>query len=61
MQVFYSFFRKKGQIKHGNNVFITQSNTPAKAAFMEPKTAMAHAPRTPISAIGTFGVIVTNK
>ena len=58
---FCYFFRKKGQIRHGNNVLITHSSTPAKAAFIVPNTTIAQAPLTPTSAIGTFGVIVTNR
>ena len=61
MQTFCHFLRKKGQIKHGKSVFIAQSSTPANAAFIVPKTTIAHAPRAPASTIGTFGVIVTNR
>jgi len=58
---FFYFFLKNGQIRHGNSVFIAHKSTPASAALTEPKRTTAHAPRTPTSAIGTFGVIVTNR
>ncbi len=38
-----------------------QRSTPASAAFIDPNTQIAHAPRTPTSAIGTFGVMVTKR
>ncbi len=36
-------------------------STPAKAAFIDPKSAIAHMPRTPTSTMGAFGVMVINK
>ena len=48
-------------MQHGNNVFITQSSTPANAAFIDPKSVIAHTPRTPASAIGTLGVMVIKR
>ena len=46
---------------HGSKVFIPHNSTPANAAFIDPKTRIAQAPRTPTSAIGTFGVTVTSR
>ena len=58
---FIVFFLKNSHPTQGNNVFIIHNTTAAIAACGEPNTAIAHAPRTPISAIGTLGVIVTSR
>ena len=61
MFLFLYFFLIKNHEIHGSKVLITHRSTPAKAAFIDPQTAIAHVPRTPTSAIGTFGVTATTK
>ena len=58
---YHYFFLINGQTRQGSNVFMAHKITPANAAFAVPNTIIAHAPRTPTSAIGTFGVIVTSR